>query len=431
MRVACLEGGEDLLEVVEAFSPRIQSEGSRFYLDLGRPHDELELASALTQRLTKHRLVAGIGIASNKLIARLAARDGGLRIVPPGQEKRFLAPLPCAVLAPSERLARTLERWGIRTLGELAKLPSEQMITHLGKEGWELHQAARGRDPHPFVPFQRTPIFMEKIDFDWAVYELEPFLLAAAPLLERLALQLARSGMACRRLEVGLRLDPKGEDRRSIRLRAPTQDVKTLLRLIHTHLAAKPPTAPLEGVTLIAHPDMPEKAQLSLFGPASLSPAQLATTLAQLALLLGEDRVGSPATVDGYRPERYAVVEYDPPPPPLLSPSPPSRQNISAARGVGKYGLLLTVRVLRPAWRLEVRLADRWPSEPLHLRALGKAELAGEVRAASGPWRLEDQWWSPEGIWRDYWDVELHSGALYRIYHDRRNERWYADGIYD
>jgi len=32
---------------------------------------------------------------------------------------------------------------------------------------------------------------------------------------------------------------------------------------------------------------------------------------------------------------------------------------------------------------------------------------------------------------RDYWDVKLSDGALYRIYRDRVTCAWFADGIYD
>jgi len=53
------------------------------------------------------------------------------------------------------------------------------------------------------------------------------------------------------------------------------------------------------------------------------------------------------------------------------------------------------------------------------------------VRVASGPWRVEEKWWSEAAIDREYWDVELSDGGLYRIFRDARNGAWHADGIYD
>ena len=44
---------------------------------------------------------------------------------------------------------------------------------------------------------------------------------------------------------------------------------------------------------------------------------------------------------------------------------------------------------------------------------------------------LEEGWWSGEGIRRDYWDVELTTGGLYRLYRDPASGSWFADGVYD
>jgi hypothetical protein len=50
---------------------------------------------------------------------------------------------------------------------------------------------------------------------------------------------------------------------------------------------------------------------------------------------------------------------------------------------------------------------------------------------ASGPWRLESDWWEEDPARRDYWDVELAGGGLYRIFRDRDSGEWFADGMYD
>ena len=57
--------------------------------------------------------------------------------------------------------------------------------------------------------------------------------------------------------------------------------------------------------------------------------------------------------------------------------------------------------------------------------------ISGNVRVAAGPWSLEDGWWTDVPADRDYWDVELADGGLYRIYRDRAADRWFADGVYD
>jgi hypothetical protein len=57
--------------------------------------------------------------------------------------------------------------------------------------------------------------------------------------------------------------------------------------------------------------------------------------------------------------------------------------------------------------------------------------IAGTVRVAAGPWSLEEGWWTDSGADRDYWDVELSDGGLYRIYRARNGGEWFADGVYD
>ena len=57
--------------------------------------------------------------------------------------------------------------------------------------------------------------------------------------------------------------------------------------------------------------------------------------------------------------------------------------------------------------------------------------IEGDVRIASGPWELEEKWWLEDRTERDYWDIELHDGTLYRVYRDRTNGQWFADGVYD
>ena len=57
--------------------------------------------------------------------------------------------------------------------------------------------------------------------------------------------------------------------------------------------------------------------------------------------------------------------------------------------------------------------------------------IQGLVRVAAGPWSLEDGWWNEQPVERDYWDVELSGGRLYRIYRDRKSGEWFADGMYD
>jgi protein ImuB len=415
---------------------------------------ELCLARDIIAAAEKVALPLKVGIAGSKLAARVAANlPDSPKVVPEGEEAAFLAPLPLSKLAPALEIAETLERWGIRAIGELAKLPEAEVASRLGELGRQLHATARGIDPRPLEPRLSSPCFSEGMELEWPLLTLEPFLFLGNAALERLVQRLESQALACTRLEIGLKLDPDGHDARAIALPAPTRDVKTLLTLVRLELEARPPGAPVVGFTFTAHPDKPRRAQLSLFGPAALSPDKLATTIARLAALLGADRIGSPRTVDGHRPERFASVSFAPPPPPDLARPPKS------GRG------LLSIRVLRPPVELEVivesslspweRVGVRGAQEltrnssasitnhqsqvtnssrPVSLKSSSPdatPPIQGTVKVAAGPWSLEEGWWSEAPTDRDYWDIELSDGGLYRIYRDRKNGAWFADGVYD
>ncbi|HUP25201.1 MAG TPA: DNA polymerase Y family protein [Thermoanaerobaculia bacterium] len=440
---------------------------------------EILLGEMVVARLRGVGLPARVGIASSKLAARVAA---GLprspHVVPSGSEAEFLAPLPLYRLAPDAEVAATLERWGIEAIGALARLSANEVASRLGEAGRRLHATARGLDPQPLVAREPPPVYREGMTLEWPILQVEPLLFLARGALERLVQRLEARGFGCKRLELSLPLEPDGYHERSIELPSPTRDVKTLLTLLRLDLEAHSPEAPVRGFQLTAHPDAPRLAQLSLLGAASLSPDRLAETIARLFALLGPGRVGSPRSSNGHHPERFQLVEYTPPPPPKVRPRP------EPGRG------LLAVRVMRPPVALEVVTESSTPARPVAGRgqagwvAEGVQSLArepgifrpirgrerpvtistpvsanegtaasaapaapaaretsspkprlpriqGKVRVASGPWELEERWWAEDRTERDYWDVELEDGALYRIYRDRRSEHWVADGVYD
>ncbi|MDP9194561.1 MAG: DNA polymerase Y family protein [Acidobacteriota bacterium] len=448
---------EALFEVAETFSPRVEDAGEGIvYVDVtgmerhfqsavggrqsavdesttlpvgaGSTADrrlptadsspEIALAKAAIHAAARMGLTARVGIAASKLAARVAAElPHSPIVVEAGKESEFLAPLPLARLTPELDAATTLRRWGIDSIGDLAGLQESEVASRLGELGRELHYAARGIDPRPLIPRPLPPDFREGMELEWPLVALEPFLFIASAALDRLSQRMEMQGFACKRLELTLSLEPDGFYSRGIDLPAPTRDVKTMLTLLRLDLEKTPPGAPVMGFSLVAHPDRPRRAQLSLFGPAALSPEKLATTIARLVSLLGENRVGMAMSVDGHLPERYDIAAYAPPPPPETRRKPQSRG-------------LLAVRVMRPPVAVEV--ITRQNDGAMQIASIhGEGDLSGPVRMSSGPWRVESGWWSDAPAAREYWDVELERGGIYRLYQAAPSADWFIDARYD
>jgi protein ImuB len=470
---------EALVETATGLSPRVEDAAPDVvFADVSGmerlfegPSGEHDMGQATIVAAEALDLPARVGIAGNKLAARVAARmPDSPKVVAAGEETRFLAPLPLNHLHLEQRLMDTLRRWGVCTLGDFARLPADRTASRLGPAGANAHRAARGIDSSPLTPHHLPPTFHEGMELEWPVVTVEPLLYALRQSLERTRRRLEREDLACALLELELGLEPEGAEHRRIRLPAPTRDTDALLALTRLELESKPPRAPVVSFLSITHPDRPRRGQLTLFGAPEIHPDKLAGTLAHLAARLGPKQVGSPRTVDGHLPERYQTEAFDPPPAPKL------RQPPRGGRG------LLVVRVLRPPVPLEVITEtneelgmrnEEFPTTPpraetterytaqeqsLSVAEGGRGEIQnskfkiqnstlrlvslasepgatprvqGLVRVAAGPWTLEDGWWSEQPVERDYWDVELSGGGLYRIFRDRTTGDWFADGMYD
>jgi len=302
---------EALLETATGLSPRIEDAAPDLvFTDIGGmerlydgPSGEHEMGQAAIVAADILDLPVRVGIASNKLAARIAARmPDSPRVVPAGEEARFLAPLPLDHLSLDRRIMDTLRRWGLRTLGEFARLPADRTASRLGPAGASAHRAARGIDASPLAPYHPPSTLNEGMELEWPVITVDPLLYALRQSLERTRKRLERE--------------------RRIRLPAPTRDVDALLALTRLELESKPPRAAVISFIAVTHPDRPRRGQLGLFGAPDIHPDKLAGTLAHLAARIGPNRVGSPRTVDGYLPERYGTAPFDPPPSPRLRQPP-------------------------------------------------------------------------------------------------------------
>lgn len=114
----------------------------------------VDIARMIQRRiLEEQRLPCSLGIATNKLVAKIACDSGkprGLVLVPAGQEAAFLAPMPIDRLWGVGRVTgERLRSLGIETIGELAEWPEEELVRAFGDAGRHLYRGARGIDMAP------------------------------------------------------------------------------------------------------------------------------------------------------------------------------------------------------------------------------------------------------------------------------------------
>ena len=110
-----------------------------------------QMAVAIKQQIRDELgLCASVGIASSKLVAKIASdlsKPDGLLEVAEGKERSFLAPLPVAKLpGVGKKTERILNGLGINTIGKLSTMPLSILKRYFGASGELLHRYANGID---------------------------------------------------------------------------------------------------------------------------------------------------------------------------------------------------------------------------------------------------------------------------------------------
>ena len=109
-----------------------------------------------TEILTEVGLPVSIGLAANRMMAKLASssvKPAGVRVIVPGSEAAFLAPLPVEqLLGVGPKLHRKLADMNVETVGDLAALPQNFLRDMLGRWGDVLFERAHGRDTRTLRP---------------------------------------------------------------------------------------------------------------------------------------------------------------------------------------------------------------------------------------------------------------------------------------
>lgn len=464
------DAADRLMEVARAFSPRVEAHGPReVTLDVAGLSrlfaSPRALGEALRRAAADGGLQARIAVAPTRTAARLLIRArAGLTVVDRTGQPARLGALPIETLAslvesddagrssthgpsrptthdrrptasrPPSRVADmvvTLGRWGLRTLGDLAALPPAALSERLGQDGVAWQYLARGEDAAPLVPAGPDERFEAACDLEWPLAAIEPLSFVVGRLLDDLCAQLVARDRAAAALAVDLRLVTRAVHARRLELPQPLRDARALRTLARLDLESHPSPAAIDRVTVRLEPAPARPLQHTLFTRPEPAPERVAMLVARLTAVMGEGRVGSPATVDAWRPGAFAMRCFAPP------------RNAECALRTPHSEIRTALRRFRnpvPA-RVEVR-----SHRPVRVATDRRGLATGRVTACAGPWRTSGCWWNDAGggRWaasgrtdapapfdRDEWDVALSDGAVYRLFQDRNGDGWFVEGCYD
>ncbi|HIJ90619.1 MAG: DNA polymerase IV [Desulfobulbaceae bacterium] len=218
-------------------------------------------------------LTVSAGVGTSKLVAKIASdlnKPDGLTIVPPGQEKPFLAPLPIGRLWGVGRATQqALALIGVKTIGDLSRIPLAILTTKFGKAGLLMHESAKGIDHRPVEPRHEVKSIGHEETFSEDLHDrkrLEQELLA---LCLKVGKRTREKGMAGRTVTIKVKYRDFVQVTRSLTLAEPVADDKALyqtgrLLLAKTEIGSRP--IRLLGISLANLCPAEAHGQLALFG---------------------------------------------------------------------------------------------------------------------------------------------------------------------
>ena len=253
-------------------------------------------------------------------VAATRARPGDAVIVPMGWEAKFLAAQPLAALPLDSDTHRRLRQLGVRTLGALAALPEEAVVSQFGRAGRRLWRLAAGRITEPVVGRVAPEPIVAALTFFSPVAGRELLELALDHLIARALKDPRRSGWRVQVIRARAELEQGASWLAEATLKDPSVERERLLAPLKTQLERSPPAGAVERLVVEFTAFAPGTAELQLFARDAHAAARagrrraLRTAAQEIKLRLKCSLLYHVIEVQPWSrlPERrYALIDFD------------------------------------------------------------------------------------------------------------------------
>lgn len=245
-------------------------------------------------------LVASVGVATNKFLAKVASDLGkpdGFVVVPPDRIQEFLDPLPVGRLWGVGQVSnRALDKLGIRTIAQLRRLPVEVLRDCFGSSGEYLWQLAQGIDDRPVVPDQEAKSISHETTFAVDVDDREILRAWLLELTEQVAQRVRRRHLRGRTVQLKVRFADFRTITRSQTLADPTDVTSELwqaaVELLETRLPSEHLPVRLLGMGLSGFDRSGEKQRQLFDEDESRRQGRLDRVTDQIRARFGQSAIG-------------------------------------------------------------------------------------------------------------------------------------------
>ena len=258
------EVSEHVMEIFHSFTPWVEPisldeafldvTGSQKLLGTGR-----EIAVAIRKKVEEQEgITCSVGIAPSKFIAKLASancKPNGMLEITSDRILTFLHPLPIqAMWGVGPKTAEVLERFGLRTIEDIAKLPRTTLIRALGEaNGASLYELAWGRDYRDVTPEEPDRSISAAETFAQDLDNPEEILTEFLRLTERATARLRDRDLFAKTISIKVRFADFSTINRSKTLPLPidsTHDVYEVVKGLYQALRIERARLRLVGVSL-------------------------------------------------------------------------------------------------------------------------------------------------------------------------------------
>jgi DNA polymerase-4 len=181
-------------------------------------------------------LVASVGVAPNKFIAKIASdvnKPDGFVVVDTDQVQSFLDPLPVSRLWGAGKVTvAVFERMGIRSIGQLRRQSESWLRTHFGRHGEHLWQLAHGWDEREVISDAQAKSISHETTFAEDINDKQVIEAWLLHLTEQVAWRLRRADLRGRTVQLKLRFPDFKTITRSHTLSEATHSTDSLWRLV-------------------------------------------------------------------------------------------------------------------------------------------------------------------------------------------------------
>ena len=307
-------------QIVEAIQMRSAECGMRNFSEGSFASGNSQAHSAFHIPHSTFRVGWGIGKFVS-WVAATRARPGGAVIVRPGEEGKFLASQPIAALPLDPDTHRRLLQLGIKTLGALAALPEEAVVSQFGRAGRRVWRLAAGLVSEPVVGRVVPEPIVAALTFFSAVGERELLEHALDQLLERALRNPRRTGWRVQVVRVRAELEHGASWLATATLKEPSAIRERLAAPLKAQLERSPPAGAVERLAVDFTGFTPGTAELQLFARDANAAARagrrhaLQSAAREITLRVKRPMLYHVIEVQPWSrlPERrYALIDYEP-----------------------------------------------------------------------------------------------------------------------